>query len=185
MRIGLARLPFVGQLETFRTGVAYKKGGSSVSMAATADLELSATAALASRRGSAADNARRLLWLSFAFFVAGVGIGVGWDRRWHATHPFEDFFSPPHLFIYTNVLLAAAVAVYVTFNALLRAAFGRGETLPLFRFRVPGPFDVARRRLRHDRARRAVRRRLAHTRSGSTRRVGPCRTPCSVTASCW
>jgi hypothetical protein len=77
--------------------------------------------------------------LSFAFLDAGVGIGVGWDRHWHATHPFEDFFSPPHLFIYANVLLASAVAVYVTFNARLRTAFGGGEALPLFRFRVPGP----------------------------------------------
>jgi hypothetical protein len=108
-------------------------------MAATADLELSAPLAAQSPRTSVADDARRLLWLSFAFFVAGVGIGVGWDRRWHATHPFEDFFSPPHLVIYTNVLLAAAVAVYVTFNKRLRAVFGHGETLPLFSFRVPGP----------------------------------------------
>jgi hypothetical protein len=108
-------------------------------MAATADLEFSAPAALRSRQTSVADDARRVLWLSFAFFVAGVGIGVGWDRHWHATHPFQDFFSPPHLFIYTNVLLASAVAVYVTFNARLRGAFGRGESLPFFRFRVPGP----------------------------------------------
>src|SRR5438046_10278043 len=100
-------------------------------MPATADLELLAPAAAPSRHSSAAYDWRRLLWVSFAFFVAGVGIGVGWDRRWHATHPFEDFFSPPHLFIYSNVLLAAAVAVYVTFNARLRGAFGRGETLPL------------------------------------------------------
>jgi hypothetical protein len=67
-----------------------------------------------------------------------VGVGVGWDRPWHATHPFEDFFSPPHLFIYTNVLLATAVAVYVTFNARLRAVFGSGETLPLFALHVVG-----------------------------------------------
>jgi hypothetical protein len=107
-------------------------------MAVTADLGLSAPA-LPSRRRSGADDARRLVWVSFAFFVAGAGLGVGWDRRWHATHPFEDFFSPPHLFIYANVLLAAAVAVYVTSNARLRAAFGRGESLPLLRFDVPGP----------------------------------------------
>jgi hypothetical protein len=31
------------------------------------------------------------------------------------------------------------VAIYVTFSARLRAVFGRGETLPLLRFRVPGP----------------------------------------------
>jgi hypothetical protein len=77
------------------------------------------------------------LWVAFAFFVAGVGIGTGWDRRWHATHPFEDFWSPPHLFIYTNVLLATATVVYVTFNSRVRASFGAGQWLPLFPFKVP------------------------------------------------
>src|SRR5215471_6383716 len=79
-----------------------------------------------------------LLWLAFAFFIAGAGVGTGWDRRWHATHPFEDFWSPPHLFIYTNVLLAAAVVVYLTFQRRLRATFGPGERLPLIPFAVPG-----------------------------------------------
>jgi hypothetical protein len=108
-------------------------------MHASAHLRPLAPAAAPARHSSASDDARRLLWLSFAFFAAGVGLGVGWDRRWHATHSFEDFLSPPHLFIYANVLLAAAVAVYVTLNARLRLAFGRGETLPLLKFRVPGP----------------------------------------------
>lgn len=35
-------------------------------------------------------TAYRLLWLA----VPAFGVGFGWDRRWHATHPFEDFFSP-------------------------------------------------------------------------------------------
>jgi hypothetical protein len=78
------------------------------------------------------------LWVAFAFAVAGFGIGTGWDRRWHTTHPFEDFFSPPHLFIYTNTLLAAAVIVYVTFNTRLRRAFGAGYRLPWPSFEVPG-----------------------------------------------
>jgi hypothetical protein len=77
------------------------------------------------------------LWLGLAFFLAGVGIGTGWDRRWHATHPFEDFFSPPHLFIYTNTVLAAAVVAYITFNARLRRAFGTGWSLPWLSFEVP------------------------------------------------
>jgi hypothetical protein len=77
--------------------------------------------------------------LSFAFLVVGIGIGVGWDRHWHGTHPFEDFFSEQHLFIYANVFLATAVAAHLTYIAHLRAVFGRGEKLPLLRFRVPGP----------------------------------------------
>src|SRR5579864_8803080 len=76
------------------------------------------------------DDARRaelLLGIAFVFFLLGVGVGVGWDRRWHATHPFEDFFSPPHWFIYTNVLLAAGMIVHTTFNPRTRAAFGAGQ----------------------------------------------------------
>src|SRR5262249_46006464 len=90
-----------------------------------------------SLESAAKHRAEVLLWVAFAFFVAGAGIGTGWDRRWHATHPFEDFWSPPHLFIYTNVLLGAAVVVYMTFRARVRAVFGSGERLVLFPFRVP------------------------------------------------
>jgi hypothetical protein len=85
----------------------------------------------------AATRAEILLGVAFVFFLLGVGVGVGWDRRWHATHPFEDFFSPPHWFIYTNVLLSAATVVYLTFNARTRAAFGATQPLLLFPFKVP------------------------------------------------
>lgn len=42
----------------------------------------------------------RPFWFAvfFDFLAFGVGVGFGWDRRWHATHPFEDFFSAPQLF---------------------------------------------------------------------------------------
>jgi hypothetical protein len=50
--------------------------------------------------------AYRLLWLAVVFDVLAFGIGFDWDRRWHATHAFEDFFSPPHLFIYSMQLCA-------------------------------------------------------------------------------
>ena len=84
-----------------------------------------------------ATRAEILLGLAFVFFLLGVGVGTGWDRRWHATHPFEDFFSPPHWFIYTNVLLAAALIVYTTFNPRTRAVFGAGQRLAFFPFQVP------------------------------------------------
>jgi hypothetical protein len=90
------------------------------------------------RRASAVNRTERLLWLAFAFFLLGIGVGTGWDRRWHATHPFEDFWSPPHLFIYTNTLVAAAILVYLTFNDRLRSAFTCGQDrLPLVPFAVP------------------------------------------------
>jgi hypothetical protein len=43
-----------------------------------------------------ASSAHRFLWLAVFFDVMAFGVGFGWDRRWHATHPFEDFFSPAH-----------------------------------------------------------------------------------------
>lgn len=91
-------------------------------------------------KGRTADRAWRaesLLGLAFVLFLLGVGVGTGWDRRWHATHPFEDFSSPPHWFIYTNVVLSAAAVVYLTFNARTRGAFGATQWLPLFPFKVP------------------------------------------------
>ena len=45
------------------------------------------------------DPANRVQWLAVVFDILAFGVGFGWDRSWHATHPFEDFFSPPHLFI--------------------------------------------------------------------------------------
>src|SRR5437868_4170546 len=95
------------------------------------------SATVAPSPGSAVRRAQIWLWLTFVFFLAGIGIGTGWDRRWHATHPFEDFFSPPHLFIYVNVILPSACVAYITFNRKLRTVFGTGEPLAPFPFKVP------------------------------------------------
>lgn len=61
---------------------------------------------------ASASAAYRFLWLAVAFDVLAFGVGFGWARRWHATHPFEDFFSPSHLF---------APAVIGTLDLYLRA----------------------------------------------------------------
>ncbi|HEX5940364.1 MAG TPA: hypothetical protein VFZ12_08380, partial [Dehalococcoidia bacterium] len=50
-------------------------------------------------------RAVRLTWFTLAFFLLAVIVGFGWDRAWHATHPFEDFWSPPHIFIYTTLAI--------------------------------------------------------------------------------
>ena len=41
------------------------------------------------------DTAYRLLWLAVFFDLLAFGVGFGWDRRWHATHPFEDCARTP------------------------------------------------------------------------------------------
>lgn len=56
-------------------------------------------------------TAYRLLWLAVIFDVLAFGVGFTADRRWPATHPFEDFFSPPHLFVYSMHFLATCTLV--------------------------------------------------------------------------
>jgi hypothetical protein len=87
--------------------------------------------------------AYRLLWLAVIFDVLAFGVGFAWDRRWHATHPFEDFFSPPHLFVYSMHFLATLTLMWITFRPQLRAQFGRAFRLFPFPFAVPGAIVIA------------------------------------------
>src|SRR5437868_13951152 len=87
-----------------------------------------------------ATAAYRLLWLAVVFDVLAFGIGFEWDRRWHATHPFEDFFSPPHLFVYSMHLCATMTLAYITFQPELRRWFGDGFRLAPF----PFPIQIGR-----------------------------------------
>src|SRR5260221_5731268 len=87
--------------------------------------------------------AYRLLWLAVVFDFLAFGVGFGWDRRWHATHPFEDFFSPPHLFVYSMHLLATVTLMYITFTPALRERFGEGFQLWPFALPVPGAIAIA------------------------------------------
>jgi hypothetical protein len=80
---------------------------------------------------SAVDSAYRWLWLAIAFSLLAFGVGVAWDRAWHATHPFEDFWSPPHLFIYTSHLMATLALARIAVDPDLRSHFGRTLRLPL------------------------------------------------------
>src|SRR5437879_2505753 len=89
------------------------------------------------------DTAYRLLWLAVVFDILAFGIGFGWDRNWHATHPFEDFFSPPHLFIYSMHLCATITLAYIAFTPDLRRWFGDTFALPPLPFAVPGPIALA------------------------------------------
>ncbi|HEV2011249.1 MAG TPA: hypothetical protein VGS17_09530 [Candidatus Limnocylindria bacterium] len=61
--------------------------------------------------GRSTGTAYRLLWLAVIFDVLAFGVGFGWDRRWHATHPFEDCFSPPHLFRYSMHFLVTCTLI--------------------------------------------------------------------------
>ncbi len=92
---------------------------------------------------TSASAAYRLLLLAVVFDILAFGVGFGWDRRWHATHPFEDFFSPPHLFIYSTHFLATLTLVAITLRSGLRAHFGPTIRLWPFPFAVPGALAIA------------------------------------------
>jgi hypothetical protein len=106
---------------------------------------------VAAIRSSDADPSRRravtaayqALWIAVIFDFLAFGVGFDLDRRWHATHPFEDFFSPPHLFIYSMHFLATMTLAYVAFSPSLRAVFGPAFRLFPLPFPVPGPIALA------------------------------------------
>ena len=87
--------------------------------------------------------AYRLLWLAVFFDLMAFGVGFAADRRWHATNPFEDFFSPPHLFIYSMHFLATLTLLGITFRPDLRRHFGPAFRLFPFPFPVPGAIGIA------------------------------------------
>ena len=88
-------------------------------------------------------TAYRLLWLAVIFDFLAFGVGFEWDRRWHATHAFEDFFSPPHLFIYTMHFCATITLAYIAFTPGLRRWFGETFRFPLVPFPIPGAIGLA------------------------------------------
>ena len=102
-----------------------------------------AVAATDMREDASLKTAYGLLWLAVIFDFLAFGIGFNWDRNWHATHAFEDFFSPPHIFIYTMHLCATITLAYIAFNPDLRRWFGPTFRLPFIPFPIPGAIGLA------------------------------------------
>jgi hypothetical protein len=95
------------------------------------------------REDASLKTAHRLLWLAVIFDLLAFGVGFNWDRSWHTTHPFEDFFSPPHLFIYSMHLCATITLAYIAVTPTLRRWFGPTFRLPLVSFPIPGAIGLA------------------------------------------
>src|SRR3989442_2935392 len=57
--------------------------------------------------------------------------------------PSEDFFSPPHLFVYSMHLCATLTLAYIAFTPDLRRWFGDTFALPRFPFPVAGAIALA------------------------------------------
>lgn len=90
--------------------------------------------------GRAADmgRARRFLWGVFWLWFLSTLIGLAWDRAWHLTHVFDNFYTPAHLWTYGMTSLSAALVAWMAFTPSLRPAFGAGFRLPLLPVRFPG-----------------------------------------------
>lgn len=83
-------------------------------------------------------RAHRLVWQALLCFGLAVALGFTWDRAWHTSRPFEDFWSPPHLFIYGMFALCAATVARMVADRAVRQAVGAAFRLPLLRIEVPG-----------------------------------------------
>ena len=84
------------------------------------------------------NRARAMLWLTFGTFLITILVGLEWDRRWHSTHTFETFLSPPHLFIYGMSALGFTLALAMVLAPGVRRWFGPALVVPLLPFTVPG-----------------------------------------------
>lgn len=87
----------------------------------------------ASERSDVRNARMAYRWLLAAVVLSllAFGVGAAWDRAWHTRNPFEDFFSPPHLFIYTTHFLATLALAKIAFTAELRRHFGRPMHMPI------------------------------------------------------
>lgn len=81
---------------------------------------------------ASARTAYRWLLAAVVLSLLAFGVGAAWDRVWHTRNPFEDFFSPPHLFIYTTHFLATMALARIAFTAELRRHFGPPMRMPVF-----------------------------------------------------
>lgn len=76
-------------------------------------------------------SAYRWLLAAVVLSLLAFGVSAAWDRAWHTRNPFEDFFSPPHLFIYTTHFLATLALAKIALTPALRVHFGRPMRMPL------------------------------------------------------
>lgn len=78
-----------------------------------------------------------LLWLVYGFLVIAI-FGAWLDGIWHIVYEFDDFFSPPHLVIYTFSTFATFTVMGMVFYAPVRRAFGQGLNVKILPFPVSG-----------------------------------------------
>jgi hypothetical protein len=105
-------------------------------------MSLGAPTAFGRLEPTGAGNSRRAaipVWLALAFLLGAAAIGLGWDRRWHATHVFNSFYSPPHLFIYSMLGLTVLTVGVIVSAPRLRSQFASQPiAIPFTSWELPG-----------------------------------------------
>ncbi len=87
----------------------------------------------------AARRAHRLVMACLVLVLISIGIGGSWDRAWHTRKPFDDFFSPPHLFIYGTIAAAMCIFAVLATDRRAVSAFGRSIAIARWNSVLPGP----------------------------------------------
>lgn len=76
-------------------------------------------------------KALRLLWAAYLVTLVDVVVGGGWDAAYHATEPFDGFFSPPHVFIYTLAIVVFVLVGRLVADPAARACVPPGALILL------------------------------------------------------
>ena len=87
-------------------------------------------------------DARRWLWRAMIIILVGAWAGTTWDRVWHATVPFDGFWSPPHVVVYVTVAFVGVLFIGMMFTDHIRRAFGQGFRVFFLPFPVPGALFI-------------------------------------------
>ena len=95
------------------------------------------------RGPTTANEASFRLWVSFILVLLSFGAGAMRDRSWHTHHKFNDFYSPPHIFIYTTFGLGALVMLSLALSRERATWFGPAMKLPRVGIEAPAPLLLA------------------------------------------
>jgi hypothetical protein len=87
-------------------------------------------------------GARRWLWRAMIIILVGTWAGTTWDRVWHATTPFDGFWSPPHVVVYVTAAFVGLLFIGMTFTDHIRRAFGQSFKVFFLPFPVPGALFI-------------------------------------------
>jgi hypothetical protein len=87
-------------------------------------------------------GAHRELTVILLLALLGISIGGTFDALWHATQPFDGFWSPPHIVIYVTFGMMWLLTLRILYTERFRRAFGEGFAVPGLPFTVPGPVFI-------------------------------------------